>query len=320
MKICTIGGGSGMPVVNQALIRAGFMNISSIVTTFDSGGDTGRMRTDERGRILAYSDYWRSLMSLWKDGEQKEVWQKMLGYRDGRGRNFGNTFFQFMAEREGGLMKVENLFVKLTKAEIIGKVVPVSKKPAEICFRTISGKEYRGEHKLDELRMSADRVEKVWLSEDVEAGKEARLALERAEIIIICPGSMYGSVLINFLPKGIKDSYCRSKARKVLITNIMTVRSENYNFDQDEYLRVFEKYLGRNCLDLAIMPNLKVLNKKELERVKRFYRMERSYPVKIRKDAKIKTIVADIALIEKENFRLRHSEEKLDRLFSEILA
>jgi len=64
-KICTIGGGSGMPIINSSLVAAGFTNINSIVTTFDSGGDTGRMRTDERGKILAFSDYWRSLISLW---------------------------------------------------------------------------------------------------------------------------------------------------------------------------------------------------------------------------------------------------------------
>ena len=62
LKVVTIGGGSGMPIVNKALIRAGFENIKSIVTTFDSGGDTGRMRTDERGRVLAFSDYWRALI------------------------------------------------------------------------------------------------------------------------------------------------------------------------------------------------------------------------------------------------------------------
>ena len=82
-----------MPVVNKALVRAGFESISSIVTTFDSGGDSGRLRTDERGKILAYSDYWRALLSLWKDGQQKEIWGEMLRYRDGRGRNFGNIFF-----------------------------------------------------------------------------------------------------------------------------------------------------------------------------------------------------------------------------------
>jgi len=47
--------------------------ISSIVTTFDSGGDTGRMRTDERGSVLAFSDYWRSLILYGKMGRKNWV-------------------------------------------------------------------------------------------------------------------------------------------------------------------------------------------------------------------------------------------------------
>jgi 2-phospho-L-lactate transferase/gluconeogenesis factor (CofD/UPF0052 family) len=47
-RICTIGGGSGMPIVNRALIDAGYKDINSIVTTFDNGGDSGRMRREGR--------------------------------------------------------------------------------------------------------------------------------------------------------------------------------------------------------------------------------------------------------------------------------
>ena len=119
LKICTIGGGSGMPIVNKALIKAGFENISSIVTTFDSGGDTGRMRTDERGRILAFSDYWRALISLWDDGKQKEIWEEMLRYRDGRGRNFGNTFFQFLSDNQKHLFRSGSFYHNLDLTGIV---------------------------------------------------------------------------------------------------------------------------------------------------------------------------------------------------------
>jgi 2-phospho-L-lactate transferase/gluconeogenesis factor (CofD/UPF0052 family) len=47
LKVCTIGGGSGMPIINKALIRAGFSDIKSIMTTFDNGGNTGIIRTDD---------------------------------------------------------------------------------------------------------------------------------------------------------------------------------------------------------------------------------------------------------------------------------
>jgi uncharacterized cofD-like protein len=318
--ICTIGGGSGMPIVNKALILAGFGNIRSIVTTFDSGGDTGRMRTDERGRILAFSDYWRSLISLWQDGKQKENWEEMLRFRDGRGRNFGNMFFQFMAERVGNLAKVDKMFGELTGAELKGEVVPVSLEPADICFKTKSGKEYCGEHYLDSLRMSLDGVEEIWLDPEVSANEEAVEAIRKAEVIIMCPGSMYSSVIINLLPKGIREAYQKSMAKKILMTNIMSVANENNGFSQEEYVKVFEKYLeAKNPFDLVIMVDLDKLDKISMDKVLEFYKMENSYPLKyLRNVGSYKTVLADIGTIENKNMRLRHSEEKLAKFFRSL--
>ena len=309
-----------MPVVNQALLLAGFPEVSSIVTTFDNGGDTGRMRTDERGRILAFSDYWRALLSLWPEDQQKKRWEEMLKYRDGRERNFGNLFFAFMAEREKDLSGVDKLFSQLTGAKIKGRVIPVSLEPANICFKTQSGKVYQGEHFLDEMRMSRDLVKKIWLEPQVKANPKAIKAIAEAEVIIICPGSMYGSILVNFLPNGISEAYRQSKAFKILLTNIMSVANENHKFSQDDYVRVFAKRLKtKKPFDLVIMPDLEKLNQKILKKVLKLYEMENSFFLKPNLESKNKTLVADIAKIEQKNYRLRHDPRKLAKVFAQII-
>lgn len=319
LKICTIGGGSGMPIVNKALIKAGFDNIKSIVTTFDSGGDTGRMRTDERGKILAFSDYWRALISLWDDGKQKEIWEEMLRFRDGRGRNFGNMFFQFLSEKEGKLSDVDSMFESLTGARLKGSVVPVSTESANFCFKTESGKEYYGEHNLDDLRMSLDKVANIRLEPTVEANQEAIESIINADVIIVSPGSMYGSILINFLPKGMVEAYKKSKAKKILMTNISSVANENDNFNQDDYVAVFEKYLEcKSPFDLILMANLDCLNQDLLKKVLKLYALEHSFPIKFNEKSKIKTLILDMAIIERKNMRLRHSEEKLGEIFDKL--
>jgi len=319
LRVCTIGGGSGMPIINKALIKSGFENIKSIVTTFDSGGDTGRMRTDERGKILAFSDYWRALISLWDDSKQKEIWEEMLRFRDGRGRNFGNTFFQFLSEKEGKLSDVDSMFESLTGASLKGEVVPVSTDSANFCFKTESGKEYCGEHNLDDLRMSLDKIDSIWLMPKVKANREAIDAIEKADVIVVCPGSMYGSILINFLPRGMTEAYKKSKAKKILMTNISSVANENDGFDQDDYLTLFEKYLDcKSPFDLVLMADLNCLDQKLLKKVLKFYALEHSFPIKFKKNSRQKTLLADIANIEGKNMRLRHSEEKLGELFKTL--
>lgn len=324
LRICTIGGGSGMPIVNKSLVRAGFNKISSIVTTFDSGGDTGRLRTDERGNLLAFSDYWRSFMSLWEDGERSREWISVLSYRDGRGRNLGNILFSFLTEKVGGLKEVDEYFARLTGAKMKGKVLPVSSIPSTLCFETESGKRHQGEHVLDELRMSTDRVKKIWLEPEVKAETETKNAIGKAEVLIVCPGSMYGSVMVNFLPKGIKEEFLKSKAKKILMTNIMSTANENDGFGQIEYVEVFENFLGGKIFDKILMPDFsKMGSKGELGDVFKFYANEHSFPILCKKGEE-RTVILDVAKIDKRNLRLRHSVGKLamcwKRIFCSLIA
>ena len=320
-KICTIGGGSGMPVVNQALVEAGIGYVYSIVTTFDSGGDTGRLRTDERGNLLAFSDYWRALLSLWRDGEQKKEWEDMLRFKDSRGRNFGNSFFVALREKVGNINKVGKAFAQMVKADMVGTVIPVCLSPADICFETVSGAKYKGEHRLDELRMSQDMVKTIWLEPEVTTNPKALRALVEADLIVVSPGSMYGSILVNFLTKGFPTAFLESKAKKILMTNIMSTRNENHGFDQVKYVDIFEKYLGKkNIFDLVLMPDLVKLDKNKLKMVHKNYELEYSYPVKMKKGIKDCCQLADIAVIDEKNLRLRHGVEKLAKWFAENIV
>ncbi len=319
LKVCTIGGGTAMPIVNKSLIKAGFENIKSVVTTFDSGGDTGRIKTDERGNVLAFSDFWRSLISLWIDGKQRETWEEMLRYRDGRGRNFGNTFFQFLSEKEGNLGEIDDLFCRLTGARLAGEVIPVSLEPSNICFRTISGKEYFGENFIDDLKMSSDKIDEIWLDPMVEANKKAIEAIEKADIIFVGPGTTYGSVLPNFLPKGMVEAYNKSEAKKIFLANIFSTANEIKESTQLGYVKIFEKYLSNeNPFDLVIMADLSKLNEKILNKIFSFYELEHAELVELVENDKVKTIVVDVAKIEEKNMRLRHSEEKLGELFKTL--
>ncbi|MDD4938346.1 MAG: 2-phospho-L-lactate transferase CofD family protein [Candidatus Shapirobacteria bacterium] len=320
IKVCTIGGGTAMPIINKGLIRAGFTSIKSIVSTFDSGGYTGRIRTDERGQVLAFSDYWRSLISLWNDGEQKRIWEEMLRYRDGRGRNFGDTFFQFLSEKEGNLGEVDELFSKLTGAKLAGEVIPVSLSPSDVCFTTMSGKTYKGENFVDDLRMSGDVINNIWLEPQVDGNKKAKEIMKNADLIIVGPGTTYGSVLPNFLPNGIVESYNKSKAKKIFLVNIFSMKNEVKKSSQNGYLEIFKKYLKNdNPFDLMVVVDLDKLNtKKLLKEVFHFYELENSSLVEMDKKCLIKTIKADIAIVEESNMRLRHGEEKLAKFFETL--
>ena len=162
-------------------------------------------------------------------------------------------------------------------------------------------------------------IKNIWLVPTVKANIEAIEAIKKANVIIVCPGSMYGSILINFLPEGMTEAYKKSKAKKILMTNISSMANENNGFDQDDYIAVFEKYLScKSPFDMVLMANLDCLNQKLLNKVLKFYSMEHSFPIKFNKNSKQKTLLVNIAKIEEKNMRLRHSEEKLEKLFKTL--
>jgi len=150
----------------------------------------------------------------------------------------------------------------------------------------------------------------------VEANKKAVTMLGSADLIIVGPGTTYGSVLPNFLPKGIIEAYNASKAKKIFLVNIFSMGNEVKKSTQNGYLEIFRKYLkNKKPFDLMVMTGLRDLDKKLLEKVFYFYKLENSSLVRMDKICPIKTVEYDLATIDKLNMRLRHSEEKLGEFF-----
>ncbi|MCW1949067.1 MAG: 2-phospho-L-lactate transferase CofD family protein, partial [Candidatus Shapirobacteria bacterium] len=225
-------------------------------------------------------------------------------------------FFQFLSEKEGNLDEVDELFVKLTGAELKGQIIPVSVELSNVCLKTISGKEYIGENYVDDLRMSDDKIVEIWLEPEVQSNKKAIEALNRSEVIILCPGTTYGSILPNFLPKGMAESYRTSKAKKILMTNILATANEIEDVTQRGYVEIFKKYLKTDSpFDLILMADVASLDKDLFNKALSYYKLEHANLVEKIENYSIKTVMADVAIIEEKNMRLRHSEEKLGRLF-----
>ena len=77
-----------------------------------------------------------------------------------------------------------------------------------------------------------------------KANPKALKALEQADVIVFGPGDLFTSILPNFLVKGVAEAVNKSKAKKVLITNIMTKFGQTDGFKASDFAKILEKYLG----------------------------------------------------------------------------
>ena len=70
-------------------------------------------------------------------------------------------------------------------------------------------------------------------------------SIKQADYIIVCPGDLYSSIIPTLLPDGVTQSIQESKAKIILILNIMTKKGETDNYTAIDFIEKIEKYLGK---------------------------------------------------------------------------
>ncbi len=87
---------------------------------------------------------------------------------------------------------------------------------------------------------------------DAPVRAEAIHAIREADVIIFGPGSFYLSILPNLLLDEVAEAIRASKARKVLIANLMTEPGQTDLFDVGDYVRALHAY-GGFSLDFVLV-------------------------------------------------------------------
>lgn len=331
ITVVTIGGGTGTPVINEALIYAGVKSIKSIVSVVDSGGTTGRMRTDSKGEEIAYSDALRTMLSFIDPKDRKKPsainLTKMLRKRNERGQDLGYTIFSHLYDKTIGFNNVKELLTGLTGLNLRGEVLPITSESTNIKFQTISGSIYTGEHELDDKRMSKDIVDRIWLDPKVNIFYQSAELIKNADLIIFACGSLHGSVLVNFLPGGMKEAYKQSGAKKVLVTNLASTRNETHNYEPVDFINIFKKYSGvEKPIDAIIVPNMsRLLFERKFPDVVKMYDEEHSHflgwedkDLSKLSNLGVEVIKHDAVLIDPLYHRLRHNPKKLSQAFTKL--
>lgn len=251
-KIVTIGGGSGSYAVLSGL-KDFDLDITAVVTTFDSGGSSGILR-DELG-ILPPGDVRRCLVALADDRQQK-VLRDLFNFRfdeksSMNGHSFGNLFLAALSSIYGG--DIEAIRKASTLLGLRGKVLPVSLDKSHIHAILEDGAEIVGETNIDIPQHDGNlKIAKVFLDPAASIYEETDAAIREADVIVIGPGDLYSSIIPNLLVGGMKEALAASHAKKVVICNLMTKWGETHGFKASDMVAEILKYSGIAKLDYAI--------------------------------------------------------------------
>lgn len=247
-NVVVVGGGSGIFNVLKGL-KTENINLTSIVTTFDSGGSTGLLR-DEFGTLPA-GDIRRSLVAL--AATESDIMRTLFEYRfpdasSLNGHSFGNLLIQaLIAISDDEVSAIQHAGSILN---IRGNVLPVSVDDAHIEAEFADGTIVQGETHIDIPEHDGSvPIVNVRLVPRATITKEAADALQSADVIIFGPGDLYTSIIPNILVEGFVDAVRTSDAACVYVSNLMTKWGETDGFQVSDFVRTICTYLHVDRID-----------------------------------------------------------------------
>lgn len=271
-KIIVIGGGTGSFVVLSGL-KKHKVDLTAIVSVADSGGSTGRLRT-EFG-FLPVGDMRQCLAAL---ADKKSFIRKVLLYRFSKGKglkghNLGNLFLTALTDLAGSEARAIEVAADIFRLK--GRVLPITDKSVQLKATYEDGTDILGEHEIDEPKhIGGKKIIKLECHPKALIYTGAKEAILNADLIVLGPGDLYTSILPNLIVDDIKDVFGKTKAKVVYIVNLMTRYSQTHKFTAQDHVKELEKYLGR-AVDFIL------LNKANISPyIKKLYRREKGFPVK----------------------------------------
>lgn len=321
-KVVTIGGGTGSYVILRGL-KMYTLDITAVVNMFDSGGSTGVLR-DEFG-VLPPGDVRRCLLAL-SEGPRAEILRKLFAFRfengngNGNGKtsalhghSFGNLLLVALTSIYGsdieGIKKASELL------DLKGRVLPVSLTNAHLNATLEDGTKLENENAIyNPVHDGSLRIAEAFLKPEAHIYEETEEAILDADLIIICPGSLYASLIPNFLVKGMKEALARSTAPKIAICDLMTQWGQTHGFTASESIKELSRYSGIEMFDHIICNTTKP-DPALLE----LYEKEKKFPMKVDTDELANytenLITGDFA---SESDLARHDSDKIAKVLAEL--
>ncbi|PWK86517.1 putative cofD-like protein [Lentzea atacamensis] len=260
LKAVALGGGHGLHATLTALKRI-TVDVTAVVTVADDGGSSGRLRREISG-LLPPGDLRKAMAALAGEDDESRLWTSLFRHRFGgtgalAGHAVGNLVLAGLLEQLGDPVKVLEHASKLLGVR--GRVLPMSNEPLDI-EADVTGldedvndvRRIRGQVAIAttpglvrRIRLTAPNGRPVGCPEAVQAVLDA-------DLVLLGPGSWFTSVLPHLLVPELHDALVRTRARKVLVLNLVPQPGETAGFSPERHLDVVCEHAPELKVDAVI--------------------------------------------------------------------
>lgn len=284
-------------------------NLAAVVTVADDGGSSGRLREELGG--IPPGDLRNCLSALTREDS---LLTELLNYRfkgtgSLAGHSLGNLMLHALADLTGNWVRaIRQLGGVLVTA---GRIYPSTLVPVVLCAQDWEGRLHRGESSVN---LAHPPFSRLWLEPaDAEPLPEALLALLRADLIILGPGSLHTSTLPNLLLPEIRESIRASKAPVVYVANLVTEPGESQGLTLADHVAVIQAH-GEVGLS-AVLANATQLSPELRLR----YAQEGATPLDARLPEDFGVPLHALPLLDPESLVARHHPDLLDQALREVI-
>jgi uncharacterized cofD-like protein len=249
-QIVAIGGGTGLSNLVSGLKKY-TDHISAVVTMTDDGRSSGRLR--KAFEIIPPGDVRKCLTALAND---EALMTKVFNYRFDKGRGINDHALGNLL-----LVALENITGSFREAvyqaghilAIKGEVLPSTYAKVNLKGKLKNGKEYLGECLLVKEGHKSP-IKRVCLQpRSVKVNPEVLWAIKNADGIIIGPGSLWTSIIPNFLFKEVKEAVTRARAKKIYVCNIATERGETERYSVEDHIKALIKHSSDRLFNFVLV-------------------------------------------------------------------
>lgn len=247
-KIVAIGGGTGLSTLLRGLKRR-TSNLTAVVTVSDDGGSSGRLQK-ELG-VLPPGDVRNCLVAL-ADDEALVTDLFRFRFTEGEGlsgHSFGNLFLAAMSGVTGNFDRAIKESSRVLN--IVGRVLPATLGVVRLCAELDDGTIVEGETNIS---LAKRPIERVFFDPPVaDPLDEVIAAIRSADAIVLGPGSLYTSILPNFLVTRIAAEVAAANAVKIYVCNVMTQPGETDNMSAADHVQALFDGAGAHVCDYAVV-------------------------------------------------------------------
>ena len=234
MKVVAVGGGHGTAVSLRALRRLSD-EVTGVVSVADDGGSTGRLRA--MLEVAAVGDLRKCLGALADpDNPLTKCFEHRFSVGELSGHAVGNLLLVGLLDATGNLE--ESVRAVAQVMGVTGTIVPASCEGVVLLATTEEGPT-RGQSEV--ARSSSIRRISVEPT-NAAAPIAAVEAIERADVVLIGPGSLFTSVLAACVIPGITQALAGTSATKIYVANLRAQIPETSEYTLDDHVDALARH------------------------------------------------------------------------------